>query len=139
MALIDDINASHEKADKCLEKMKIYAAEGDRAGFSQEVRDFILYRFLIKNEAGDKEDSLKVLSQLSLDTIFKLTDGNGLGGDVSLKCTGAGSLKEKIFLLEVVLQKRLGVKLDPAAVIEIDSVRRLADELYDASVSTTGQ
>ena len=130
MALIDEIKHSHELADASMERMKACAAAGDRNGFYSAMHDFICLRFFIADIAGN-EDNLERLSEMGIKHIFELTGGSGLGGDVSLKCTGSSSVKEKIILVELLLKKQLGAYLDPFKAAYIETVSELADMLYD--------
>jgi len=129
MSLLEEIKRSHELADASMERMKACASAGDRDGFYRAMHDFICLRFFIAGLA-DGEDNLDRLAEMSLKRIFELTGGSGLGGDVSLKCTGSSSVKEKIILVELLLKKQLGASLDPFKAAYIETVSELADALY---------
>ena len=130
MSILEEIKRSHELADASMGRMKSCAADGDKDGFYRAIHDFICLRFFIADVAGD-EDNLVRLSEMSIKHIFELTGGNGLGGDVSLKCTGSSSVKEKIILVELLLKKQLGASLDPFKAAYIETVTELADSLWN--------
>ena len=129
MALTDEIRRAHELADESVERMKECLSADDRAGFYANLRDYVCRRFFIEGLA-DGEDDLVRLSELSIERIFELTGGSGLGGDVSLTCTGASSVQEKIILAELTVQRKLGVHLDPFKAAYIETVSELADALF---------
>ena len=130
MALIDEIKHSHVLADASIERMKACAANGDRDGFYRAMHEFICLRFFIADIAAEEDDLVR-LSEMSIKHIFELTGGSGLGGDVSLKCTGSSSVKEKIILVELAIKNKLGTYLDPFKAAYIETVSELADMLYD--------
>ncbi len=137
MSLIDEIKHSHELADASMNRMKECAAVCDKDGFYKAMHDFICLRFFISGIADD-EDNLERLAEISLKRIFDLTGGSGLGGDVSLKCTGSSSVKEKIILVELLLKKQLGASLDPFKAAYIETVKELADTLWIGLPSSSG-
>jgi len=86
---------------------------------------YIRYRYLLDDEAAD-ERSIDALAYLSVKKIMRETNGNLNIAGVSGSCSGLGSPAEKRILTFVVMQRKLGIKMNPKDAAEVETLDDLA-------------
>ena len=123
------IKRNDAKAQEIIERVvgspKLPVFEEYRVAISRYVR----YRDLL-DPLDESESNLDALAYLSVSKIVKETNGDLSIAGVSGSCNGMGSPEEKKFLTFIVLQSKLGVKLDPEEATRIETIDDLALQTY---------
>lgn len=127
--LKDQIKRNDEAADNLIRSVLETPQLPPFDDYQVVISRYIRYRYML-DPTDETEVNLDRLAYESVEAMVNATGGNLSIAGVSGSCNGLGSPKEKRVLTFIVLQKKLGIKMDPAAAAQIETIEDLANLTY---------
>ena len=112
-----------------MERLKKLTALRGVSGFEEEVRAYVLERFLLDRE--EEEEGIIPLAQKSVEKLTGIPRETLAAADRPSGCTAATAVLDKKVLLILSLCKGLSVTIPVAEAPAIQTVRQLAEALYE--------
>lgn len=107
------------------------ALDGGRGQeFESELRQYILRRYVLFDADTGGTDGIDELSELSIEHILRITDGDIKSAGIVMGCGGATTATYKKIELLFDMQKLLGVKLDPKRTPYLETIADVAGEIF---------
>lgn len=132
MTLKERLDLAALDADAALKQL--LEGDLDRDGYRREVRAFTLAKFFLTEEecAQAGTDELLELANVSVEKMLRNADKSVKLAEGSTTCANQSSTDIKKVLLSLTLQRSLGVKFTPEYSANLETIKQLADALFDA-------
>ena len=101
------------------------------AFFRRKLRDFVLHKYLLKEEELPSED-FSDITELSLSKSMKISPELVKEFDLANSCDGVSSAMAKKVLLFMAIQRELGIELQPLETARLKTLDELADLAWTA-------
>lgn len=128
--VLEYIRRSNKQAELDAAEMKASLEAGDKDAFYTDLFNYLITRFGLASIDIGGETNIEELARKSL--IVQNGEKSVLESDKAINCSNASTAEDKVILFMLVVQKSLGLKLDPSVVARIETMPQLCGELWKA-------